>query len=81
MKVPASSGFSVSVGLMEGMHERTKHGPDAVKTLLWVTGAIVQSPRSLPKHVSHLLKWRHGALFFSGNAQRALACATLTLRS
>lgn len=38
------AGFSVSVGLMEGMHESPIQSPYGLKTLLCVTGAIVQSP-------------------------------------
>lgn len=71
----------VSVGLMEGMHESPIQSPYALKTLLFVTGVIVQSLFACQNTYYTCWNGDMKAFFFSGNAQRALACATVTLKS
>lgn len=73
------AGFS---GLMEGMHESPIQSPYGLKTLHFVTGVIVQSPFACQN--TYYTCWNGDMMlffFFSENAQHALACATMRLKS
>lgn len=74
-----AASFSVSVRLMEGTHESPARSLYGLKDVALCHWCDCSKSRCLPKHASHLLKWRREAFFFSRNVERALACARVEI--